>query len=134
MAVAVVAEHGSRSQPGTARRSRSRPKATAWFVLSLAAPASSTRSSAPRLRASTIRLAIGSKSLRCRIGLLRYGENPAYLSRIRRADERTRTADLPSLRVRGQWLLSVAGVCKSRLGKGFSVPWLACNCRVLRAG
>jgi hypothetical protein len=26
----------------------------------------------------------------------------------KRADERTRTADLPSLRVGGQWLLSVA--------------------------
>ena len=52
----------------------------------------------------------------------------------KRADERTRTADLSSLRVRGLGLLSVAGVCKSRIGKGFSIPCVAHYCRVLRAG
>jgi hypothetical protein len=51
-----------------------------------------------------------------------------------RADERTRTADLISLRVRGQWLLSVAQACKSRIGKGFCVLCIAHHCRVLRAG
>jgi hypothetical protein len=39
-----------------------------------------------------------------------------------RADERTRTDLLLQLRVCGQWLLSVAQVCKSRIDKGFSVP------------
>src|SRR5829696_3543436 len=52
----------------------------------------------------------------------------------KRADERTRTADLISLRVCGQWLLSVAGVCNSRMDKGFSVPCLAHYCRALRPG
>jgi hypothetical protein len=31
---------------------------------------------------------------------------PPFFRRLTRADERTRTADLISLRVRGQWLLS----------------------------
>jgi len=52
----------------------------------------------------------------------------------KRADERTRTADLISLRVCGQWLLSVAQARKSRIDKGFSVPCVADYCRVLRAG
>jgi hypothetical protein len=34
-AVAVEAEHGSRSQPRAARRAQTGPKVTAWFVLSL---------------------------------------------------------------------------------------------------
>jgi hypothetical protein len=34
-AVAVAAEHGSRSQPRAARRAQTGPKVTAWFVLSL---------------------------------------------------------------------------------------------------
>jgi hypothetical protein len=50
-----------------------------------------------------------------------------------RADERTRTADL-LLGVCGQWLLSVAGVCKSRLSKRLRVPSVARYCRALRAG
>jgi hypothetical protein len=61
-------------------------------------------------------------------------EFSAYLSRIERADERTRTADLSLLRVRGQWLLSVALVCKYRINKGVSVPSIAHYCRALRAG
>jgi transposase len=43
------------------------------------------------------------------------------LSRFRRADERTRTADLTSLRVRGQGLLRVARVCQSRIENGGSL-------------
>jgi hypothetical protein len=39
-----------------------------------------------------------------------------------------------SLRVCGQWLLGVAGVCKSRIDKGFSVPCVAHDYRTLRAG
>ena len=56
------------------------------------------------------------------------------LYRLWRADERTRTADLPSLRVRGKWLLNVAGVCKSRISKRFFVSCIAHYCRVWRAG
>ena len=52
----------------------------------------------------------------------------------KRADERTRTADLTSLRVRGKWLLRVAGACKSRIANGFSVLSIAHYCRILRAG
>src|SRR5918995_7395127 len=43
----------------------------------------------------------------------------------------TRTADLLQLRVCGQRLLKVAGVCKFRIGKGFSVPCIAHHCRTL---
>jgi hypothetical protein len=39
-----------------------------------------------------------------------------------------------SLRVCGQWLLGVAGVCKFGISKGFSVPCIAHHCRMLRAG
>ena len=51
-----------------------------------------------------------------------------------RADERTRTAYPCSLRVCCQWLLSVAGVCISRINRGFIVPWFAQYCSVLRPG
>jgi hypothetical protein len=61
-------------------------------------------------------------------------DNSAYVSRIERADERTRTADLISLRVRGQRLLSVALACNRRISKRFSVPCIAHYCTVLRAG
>jgi len=43
----------------------------------------------------------------------------------KRADERTRTADLISLRVCGQWLLGVAEVCNSRINKRLLCPSLA---------
>ena len=56
------------------------------------------------------------------------------LQEKKRADERTRTADLTSLRVRGQWLLSVAETCKFRISKGLSILYFARDCRVLRAG
>ncbi len=52
----------------------------------------------------------------------------------KRADERTRSAFLISLRVMIQALQGFAGGCKSRIDKGFSVPCLAHDCRVLRAG
>jgi hypothetical protein len=56
------------------------------------------------------------------------------LRRVCRADERTRTADLISLRVCSQWLLGVAEVCKFRINKRFLFPSIASYCRVLRAG
>ncbi len=39
-----------------------------------------------------------------------------------------------SLRVCGQWLLSVARVCKSRISKRSPIPSIARCCRVLRPG
>src|SRR5215204_338600 len=57
--------------------------------------------------------------------------HPAYRWRKERADERTRTAELISLGVCGRWLLSVAGVCKSRISKGFSFLRGASCCTVL---
>ena len=56
------------------------------------------------------------------------------VQRVKRADERTRTADLTSLRVCGQWLLSVAQTCNSRINKRFFFPSFARYCRVLRPG
>src|SRR5215218_4985381 len=55
-----------------------------------------------------------------------------YIDR-ERADERTRTADLVSLRVIHQALQGCAGDCKSRVTKGFSVHRLARCCTVLRS-
>jgi hypothetical protein len=52
----------------------------------------------------------------------------------KRADERTRTADLISLGVCGLWLLSVARAFKTRIDRGFSVLSIAHVCRVLRPG
>jgi hypothetical protein len=60
-------------------------------------------------------------------GCFSEAEYSAYLSRIERADERTRTAYPCSLRVRGQWLPSVAQACRTRKGKGSSVPCVAHN-------
>jgi hypothetical protein len=39
-----------------------------------------------------------------------------------------------SLRVCGQWLLSVAQACKSLIGEGFSIPSIARYCRELHPG
>jgi len=50
-----------------------------------------------------------------------------------RADERTRTADLISLRVIGQALQRCAGDCKCRMFRGVSFPCLARRCTVLRS-
>ena len=56
----------------------------------------------------------------------------AILLESRRAD--SNRFPLLQLRVRGQWLLGVAGDCNSRIVKGISVPCIAHYCRVLRAG
>jgi hypothetical protein len=61
-------------------------------------------------------------------------EFSAYLSRLWRADERTRSADPCSLRMRGQTFLGIAGVCKSHIEKRLCVLCIAHYCRVLRAG
>jgi hypothetical protein len=50
-----------------------------------------------------------------------------------RADERTRTADLISLRVISQALQRLAGVCKSRIDRLISFLCLALCCTVLRS-
>jgi hypothetical protein len=61
----------------------------------------------------------------------------AYFSckswRKRRADERTRTADLPSLRVIIHVLQGFAHPCKFRISKPVSFLWLAVHCTVLRS-
>jgi hypothetical protein len=44
-------------------------------------------------------------------GCFSEAEYSAYLSRIERADERTRTADLISLRVRNRALPGIAAAC-----------------------
>jgi hypothetical protein len=50
-----------------------------------------------------------------------------------RADERTRTADLISLRVIGQALQECAGACKSRISKPVSFLCFVLCCTVLRS-
>jgi hypothetical protein len=60
-------------------------------------------------------------------------EFSAYLSRIGRADERTRTADLTSLRVINRALQGFAQGCKSRVSKRFSLLWLTLCCTLLRS-
>jgi hypothetical protein len=62
-----------------------------------------------------------------------YLEFSAYLSRLGRADERTRRADLISLRVRIHALQGFARACRYRISKPRSFPWLAVNCTVLRS-
>src|SRR5919107_1284407 len=66
-------------------------------------------------------------------GLLMFPAVPAHRNK-ERADERTRTADLISLRVCGQWLLDVAQDCIFSIGKECLVPSIAHYCRVLRPG
>src|SRR5215207_2216969 len=53
--------------------------------------------------------------------------------RVQRADERTRTDDLISLRVCGQWLLGCAEACKSRISRRLSALRIAACCTVLRS-
>ena len=62
--------------------------------------------------------------LSCEIGL------STQMSESRGAD--SNCLPLLQLRVCGQWLLSVAGVCESRIGKGFSVFYIACYCARVR--
>ena len=57
---------------------------------------------------------------------------PKPIRESRRAD--SNRLHLLQLRVCGQWLLDVAGVCKFGISKGFSVPCIAHYCRVLRPG
>ena len=56
----------------------------------------------------------------------------AYLSRSKRAEERTRTADLKPLRVIGRVLQGFAQTCNSRIDKPISFLCLALCCTVLR--
>src|SRR5215213_12023562 len=53
--------------------------------------------------------------------------------RNERADERTRTADLTSLRVINRVLQGLTGVCKSPIDKPVSLLCLASRCTVLRS-
>src|ERR687895_522414 len=64
---------------------------------------------------------------------LLYTEYLAYLWAKQRADERTRTADLTSLRLIGQVLQGCAGGCKCRIFRGVSFLYLAACCTVLRS-
>ena len=66
-------------------------------------------------------------------GCFSEAEYSAYLSRIGRADERTRTAYPCSLRVIGQALQGCAGGCKCRIFRGIFFPCLAECCTVLRS-
>jgi hypothetical protein len=61
-----------------------------------------------------------------------YGQ-AASVRKIKRADERTRTADLLQLRVIIQVLQEFAGVCKSRISKPVSLLSFAGCCTVLRS-
>jgi hypothetical protein len=68
--------------------------------------------------------------------MIRHCSNSAFylqMSEKQRADERTRTADLVSLRVIGQGLQRFAGGCKCRIFRGVSFPCLAACCTVLRS-
>jgi hypothetical protein len=56
----------------------------------------------------------------------------AYLSRLGRSDERTRTADLISLPVCSRAFLSIAGDCECRIYGRFLVLVAARYCRSLR--
>ena len=57
----------------------------------------------------------------------------SVISAMKRADERTRTADLLQLRVIGQALQGYARDCKSRIFRGVSFPCFAACCAVLRS-
>jgi hypothetical protein len=61
-----------------------------------------------------------------------YGQ-AASVRKIKRADERTRTADLLQLRVIHQALQGFARHCKSRISKPVSLLCLAVCCSVLRS-
>jgi hypothetical protein len=67
------------------------------------------------------------------LGPLASSEYWAYLREKQRADERTRTADLPSLRVITQALQGFAQACKSRISKRLSLLRVALCCTVLRS-
>ena len=56
-----------------------------------------------------------------------------FLQVKKRADERTRTADLTSLRVIINTLRGLAEVCNYRIPKRLSLLWVAACCTVLRS-
>ena len=58
------------------------------------------------------------------------------LDKLKKKSRRADSNRLPllQLRVCGQWLLRVAGICRSRINKRFFVLCLAHYCKVLRAG
>ena len=74
-----------------------------------------------------------SESPRILSGDFVYTEISPYLSRIQRADERTRTADLLQLRVITHSLQGFAGACKSPIFRRLSLLWVAACCTVLRS-
>jgi hypothetical protein len=74
-----------------------------------------------------------SESPRILSGDFVYTEISPYLSRIQRADERTRTADLTSLRVINHVLQGFAQGCKPCISKPISLLRLARGCTVLRS-
>ena len=67
------------------------------------------------------------------IGSSRTSEIPLQIVRQKRADERTRTADLVSLRVIHQALQGLARGCKSCIPKRFPLLGVARCCTVLRS-
>ena len=67
------------------------------------------------------------------MGSSSYFEYSVYLSRIVKADERIRTADLISLRVIGHALQECAVDCKSPISRGLSLLGVAACCTVLRS-
>src|SRR5215208_2688948 len=80
-----------------------------------------------------VRLKLGSKSSNKVSRLLPCEEISAYLSQIKRADERTRTAYPCSLRVIGHVLQGVARDCKCRIFRRLSLLRVAACCTVLRS-
>jgi hypothetical protein len=75
----------------------------------------------------------GVKALQLYVGNFALFADSAYLSRLERANERTRTADLLQLRVCGHTLQGCAGGCKCRIFRGVSCPCLAERCTALRS-
>src|SRR5215217_733723 len=80
-----------------------------------------------------VRLKLGSKSSNKVSRLLPCEEISAYLSQIKRADERTRTAYPCSLRVIGHVLQGDTRACKYRIDKPISFLYFAASCTVLRS-
>jgi hypothetical protein len=87
----------------------------------------------------SLRLHMAKVQLRVKMALLE-GRGPCVVGRIlltyadsETADERTRTADLISLRVIIHRLQAFAGACKSRISKRLSLLRVAACCTVLRS-
>src|SRR5215218_7845460 len=73
------------------------------------------------------------KALQLHLGRFVYFADSSWISRIERADERTRTAFPCSLGVITQALQGCAEGCKCRIFRGVSFPCLAACCTVLRS-